>query len=122
MRLRHRLTTTAILLSGALALTGCSATARGPEINLPQYLRTPAANPSKPTLPKVSDQPLRNTPADERRFIWDTYVRPLMNYSIGLAEGKAAETARAKGLEGVIDQANEAARPRSFLDHFRRKR
>jgi hypothetical protein len=54
--------------------------------------------------------------------MWNTYVKPLMKFSVGQAETTAAERRRAKGLVDLIGAANHAAKPPSLIDRLRGKR
>lgn len=54
--------------------------------------------------------------------MWETYVKPLLAYTLGQAETTAAERARADGLVELIGAANRAAKPPSLIDRLRGKR
>lgn len=54
--------------------------------------------------------------------MWDTYVKPLMKFSVGQAETAAAERRRARGLVDLIGAANKAAKPPGLVDRLRGKR
>lgn len=79
-------------------------------------------DPAKPKLPAPSTVPLAATPEEERRSIWDIYVKPLLKLSVDQAEVIAAERRRADGGVALIKKSNRAAKPPSLIDRLRGKR
>lgn len=114
MRSQFQLTSTAILLSGAMALTGCGTRATSLHIDVTESLRTPAPDPAKPDLPPPSQRPYAATVQQERASTWAGYVKPLLGFS-GDQEGTtAAERQRATGLLALIDDFNERQRKKRW--------
>lgn len=100
-------------------MTACATPAARPTIPVPANLRQPVEDRPKPDLPAPSALPLAGSAAEERRVIWEVYVKPLMRFSIEQEAVKEAERARAGGAVSLIDEANAAQRPRSWLDRLR---
>lgn len=103
-------------------MTACSTVATGHQINAEAYLTTEVSDPAKPDLPAPSTIPLASSAAEERRVIWDIYVKPLLKFSTRQAETTAAERRRAQGLVDLIGAANQAAKPPILIDRIRGKR
>lgn len=102
-----------------MALTACVTPAPAPTIPVPENLRAHIADTAKPDLPPPSGIPFASRSEEERPQIWNAYVRPLMRFSIDQEAVKEAERARADGLLALIDKANRAQKPKSWLDRLR---
>jgi hypothetical protein len=95
----------------ALALTACVKPV-GPvlQVNLTEGDRTRAEDAARPDLPPLA--PLHATPAEERAYLWRTYVAPLMSFSLQQEATVAAERQRADGVVAKVDAHKEVSQPK----------
>lgn len=89
---------------------GCAPLEAPLSVSLTDNDRKPVADPAKPNLPaKIA--PLAATPKAEREYMWDTYVAPLMDFSIQQEATTQSERQRANGVVAKVDAAQKPKRP-----------
>lgn len=93
-------------------MTGCGhrAPPLSPAVILTSADRTPAVDPLKPVIPKPLPPPAA-TGADERAYLLEAVIRPLLRFSLAQEQTTAAERQRAAGVVAKIDKAAEITAP-----------
>lgn len=115
MRSMLRLTSITLLLSGALAVSGCETPAKGPQLQLTAADRTHAPDPAEPAIPQLRAVTPGSPEAGERFYLLDALIKPALAFSVAQEATIAAERQRADGLVAKIDAYNAAVRPKRRL-------
>lgn len=115
MRSMLRLTSTVLLLSGALAVSACETPAKGPQLQLTAADRAHAPNPAEPKIEPLRAVAPGSPEEGERNYLLEVLIKPVLAFSVGQEATIAAERQRADGLVAKIDALNAAVRPRRRL-------
>lgn len=93
-------------------MTGCATRARppSPAVILTSADRTAAADAVKPAVPSPLPKPAL-TGDQERAYLLEAVIRPLLRFSLAQEQTAAAERQRAAGLVAKIDKAAAITAP-----------
>ena len=103
----------ALSLSMAMPLTACAPKVIRPSLTLTASDRTEAPDPPRPKFPQLA--PPAQTGEQERAYLLEAVIRPLLDFSIAQESTVAAERQRANGLVAKVDGVNKAGKRKGWF-------